>query len=86
MSHQERQALPCSAARSSLRCNATETLQKLKLYFLAPWRTARDVQNSLARLIEAASQEMPSPHDVTIHTLRQTFASWLVQGGHPCEK
>ena len=24
---------------------------------------------------------MPNLHDVTIHTLRKTFASWLVQGG-----
>jgi site-specific recombinase XerD len=41
----------------------------------------RDVQNSFSRMIEAASQEMPSLHDITIHTLRKTFTSWLVQGG-----
>jgi len=39
------------------------------------------VQESFSRLIEAASREMPSLHDVTIHTLRKTFASWLVQAG-----
>jgi hypothetical protein len=47
------------------------------------WRHGgkRDVQASFERLIEAATKEMPNLHDVTIHTLRQTFASWLVQGG-----
>jgi site-specific recombinase XerD len=41
----------------------------------------RDVQASFSRLIEAATRKMASLHDVTIHTLRKTFASWLVQGG-----
>ena len=41
----------------------------------------RDVQASFSRLIEAATRKRASLHDVTIHTLRKTFASWLVQGG-----
>jgi len=41
----------------------------------------RDVQNSFSRMIAAGSKEMPDLHDVTIHALCKTFASWLVQAG-----
>jgi site-specific recombinase XerD len=79
-SHQERQIPLCSPALHALELMRRKQSQSSDFIF---WRHGgtRDVQNSFGRLIEAASQSMPSLHDVTIHTLRKTFASWLVQAG-----
>jgi integrase len=79
-SHQERQVPLCSAALHALDAMQRKRSKSSDFIF---WRHGgiRDVQNSFARLSEGARKEMPDLHDVTIHTLRKTFASWLVQGG-----
>jgi site-specific recombinase XerD len=79
-SHQERQVPLCSAAIHALDAMRQKRSQSSDFIF---WQHGgmRDVQNSFSHLIEAASKQMPDLHDVTIHTLRKTFASWLVQAG-----
>ena len=79
-SHQERQVPLCSAALHALDAMQRKRSKDSDFIFWQHGGT-RDVQNSFSRMIEAASEEMSNLHDVTIHTLRKTFASWLVQGG-----
>lgn len=78
--HQERQVPLDRQARHALEKMRARRSPNLDLVF---WRHGgkRDVQASFTRLIEAASEELTSLKDVTIHTLRKTYASWLVQSG-----
>lgn len=76
-SHQERQIPLCKKATEAIEEMRLKRNEETDLIF---WRHGgkRQVQESFSRLVEAASREMPSLKDVTIHTLRKTFASWLV--------
>jgi integrase len=79
-SHQERQIPLSSAALHALdKMRRKRSSSSDFIFWLHGGK--RDVQASFSRLIEAATRKRASLHDVTIHTLRKTFASWLVQGG-----